>query len=140
MKSQSFFLTSGVWLGFSLGLTGATFAQQNDFRFYGSTTRDVHVRAAVGTTVRVWGSVNFSNHCSPTLATTMTVTQPPAHGSTSVRDRIVKQGSPDFAGECKNHSGQGKLIYYTRTSPGVDHFKFTSSSLVGGVDHNATVD
>jgi hypothetical protein len=128
VKIQSFLLMSRISLAWWLGMTGSTLA------------RDIHVRAAVGKTVRVWGSVNFSNHCSSVLETTITVTQSPAHGSTSVRDEIVKQGSPDFGGECKNQSGQGKVVYYTRTGPGVDHFKYTSSSSIGAVDHNVTVE
>ena len=93
-----------------------------------------------GVCVNRIGTVNFSNHCGSMVETTITVTQSPAHGSTTVRDEIVKQGSPDFRGECKDHSGQGKVVYYTRTSPGVDHFKYTSSSSVGAVDHNVTVE
>ena len=128
MRSRSFFLMSSISVACGVGMTGSILA------------RDLHVHAAVGKTVRVWGSVNFSNHCSSVVETTITVTQSPAHGSTSVRDEVVKQGSPDFRGECKNFSGQGKVVYYTRTRPGVDHFKYTSSSSIGAVDHNVTVD
>jgi hypothetical protein len=128
VRSQSFFLMSGISVGCWVGMAGSALA------------RDLHVHAAVGKTLRVWGSVNFSNHCSSVLETTITVTESPAHGSASVRDEIVKQGSPDFGGECKNHSGRGKVVYYTRTSLGVDHFKYTSSSSSGAVDHNVTVD
>jgi hypothetical protein len=55
-----------------------------------------------------------------------------------MRDEIVKQNSPDF-GSCKGHSGMGQVVYYTRTSPGVDHFKYTSSSSAGAVDHDVTI-
>jgi hypothetical protein len=102
--------------------------------------RDLHAHAALGRTVRVWGSVNFTDHCSTAVETTITVTEAPAHGSVSVRDEIVKQNSPDFGGSCGGLSGRGKVVYYTRTSPGIDHFKYTSSSTVGAVDHNVTID
>jgi hypothetical protein len=128
VRLQGFFLISGILVACWAGMTGSTLA------------RDLHVHAAVGKTVRVWGSVNFSNHCSSVVETTITVTLSPLRGSTSVRDEIVKQTSPDFRGECKNFSGQGKVVYYTRTSPGVDRFKYTSSSSIGAVDHNVTVD
>jgi hypothetical protein len=101
--------------------------------------RDLRAHAAVGRTVRVWGSVNFSEHCSSVVETLITVTQSPAHGSVSIRDEIVKQNSPD-AGSCGGHSGMGKVVYYKRMSPGVDHFKYTSSSTAGAVDHDVTVD
>jgi hypothetical protein len=93
----------------------------------------------MGRTVRIWGSVNFSNHCSSVIETTITVTQSPTLGSVSIRDENVKQNSPDF-GSCKGHTGMGKVVYYTRTSPGVDHFKYTSSSTAGAVDHDVTID
>jgi len=101
--------------------------------------RDLHAQAAVGRTVRVWGSVNLSKDCGSTVETTITVTRSPAHGSVSIRDEIVKQNSPD-SGSCGGHSGMGKVVYYTRMSPGVDHFKYTSSSTAGAVDHDVTVD
>jgi len=69
----------------------------------------------------------------------ITVTQSPAHGSVSIRDEIVKQNSPD-SGSCGGHSGRGKVVYYTRTSAGIDHFKYTSSWTNGAVDHNVTID
>jgi hypothetical protein len=68
VKSQGFFLISGISLACWLGMTGPTLA------------RELHIRAAVGKTVRVWGSVNFSKHCGSVLETTITVTQSPAHG------------------------------------------------------------
>jgi hypothetical protein len=101
--------------------------------------RDLHAHAAVGRTVRVWGSVNFSEHCSSVVETMITVTQSPAYGSVSIRDEIVKQNSPD-SGSCGRQSGMGKVVYYTRTSPGIDHFKYTSSSSAGAVDHDVTID
>jgi hypothetical protein len=94
----------------------------------------------LGRTVRVWGSVNFTDHCSTAVETTITVTEAPAHGSVSIRDEIVKQNSPDFGGSCGGLSGRGKVVYYTRTSSGIDHFKYASSSTVGAVDHNVTID
>lgn len=104
-----------------------------------AASRELHAHAAVGKTVRVWGSVNFGDHCSSVLETTITVTQAPMHGSTSIRDEVVKQNSPDFNGRCKGKSGMGKVVYYTRISPGVDHFKYTSSSSIGAVNHDVTV-
>jgi hypothetical protein len=101
--------------------------------------RDLHAHAPLGRTVRAWGSVNFTHHCSTAIETTITVTQPPAHGSVSIRDEIVKQNSPDF-GSCGGRSGRGKVVYYTRSSAGIDHFKYTSSSTAGAVEHDATID
>jgi len=103
------------------------------------SARDLHAHAPLGRTVRVWGSVNFTHHCSTAIETTITVTQPPAHGSVSIRDEIVKQNSPDF-GSCGGQSGRGKVVYYTRSSAGIDHFKYTSSSTAGAVDHDVTID
>lgn len=102
--------------------------------------RKVHVHAPVGQIVRVWGSVNFGKTCGEALETTIDVTLPPAHGSVSIRAEMVKQNSPDFSGRCKGERGMGKVVYYTRTSPGLDHFKYVSSSRVGAVDHLVTVD
>lgn len=120
-------VVGGIVLLCSIGTVGSIWA------------RDLHAHAAVGGTVRVWGSVNFSDHCSLVIETTITVTQSPAYGSVSIRDETVKQNSPDF-GSCKGHSGMGKVVYYRRTSPGVDHFKYTSSSSAGAVDHDVTID
>jgi hypothetical protein len=128
VKFPSLFLMTGLSFTVWLGNAGS------------SLGRDIHVRVAIGKTVRVWGSVNFSDHCESVLETTIAMTQSPAHGSTSVRDEIVKQSSPDYGGECKNQSGKGKVVYYTRTSHGIDHFRYTSSSSNGAVDHNVTVE
>jgi hypothetical protein len=102
------------------------------------SARELRVHAAVGQSVRVWGDVYFHDHCSVVLETNVTVTQAPAHGTLSIRDEIVKQRRPDF-GPCKDNSGMGKVVYYMRTSPGVDHFKYTSSSGVGAADRDVTV-
>jgi predicted outer membrane lipoprotein len=74
--------------------------------------RDLTAHAPLGRTVRVWGSVNFTHHCSTAIETTITVTEPPAHGSVSIRDEIVKQNSPDF-GSCGGQSSRGEVVYYT---------------------------
>ena len=96
--------------------------------------------AAIGETVRVRGHVNYHG-CGSAIATAIVVNVEPVHGTLSVRDEIVPTIDPDLGkgDRCKGSSGEGKVVYYTRTSPGDDRFAYRSSSLNGEVRVAVTV-
>jgi hypothetical protein len=93
-----------------------------------ASPRDLHVSAAVGETVKVLSEIHHARDCT-LLETVITIDEKPIHGTVSVRDAMVKLTHPDWSLECLNHPGQGKAVYYTRTSPGIDHFKYSSSAV-----------
>jgi hypothetical protein len=97
-------------------------------------------RAQIGETVRLRGHVNY-HPCGYVIATAIVVNVAPGHGTLSVRDEIVQSTDPDLgkADKCQGYSGQGKVVYYTRTSSGEDRFAYTSSSLNGEVHIDVTV-
>jgi len=106
-----------------------------------SAERQLHRVAAVGETIRLRGHVNF-NPCGTTIATTITVVRTPIHGTLATHNETVKAGDPELGtgDRCRGDSGQGKVVYYTRTSPGADQFEYTSSSANGVVKVDVTVD
>jgi hypothetical protein len=97
-------------------------------------------RAQIGETVRLRGHVNY-RPCGYVIATAIVVNAAPSHGTLAVRDEIVQSADPDLGtgDKCQGYSGQGKVVYYTRTSPGEDRFAYTSSSLNGEVHIDVTV-
>jgi hypothetical protein len=102
--------------------------------------RRLERHAAIGQTVRLRGHVNY-HPCDNVIPTTIIIDQPPQHGTLSVRDEIVELGVSEFGGgDCVGHRGQGKAVYYTRTSAGSDQFRYTSSSANGEVHVTAIVD
>jgi hypothetical protein len=122
---------AGVALACSLGAAAVAFAHD--------TERRVERHAAVGETVRVRGHVNFGRGCG-TIPTNITVVQPPRHGTLAVRDETVQGGDPVFGAGCRDLWGNGKAVYYTRTSLGTDTFDYDSSSEHGVVHIFVTVD
>jgi hypothetical protein len=83
--------------------------------------------AEVGQTVRLGGHVNY-RRCGVVIPTTISVITVPGHGTLATRDEVVTSAHPnlgDFA-RCRNFSGLGRVVYYTRTSPGSDKFKYDS--------------
>jgi hypothetical protein len=98
------------------------------------------LHVTIGNTVRIRGHVNYSHHCAEVIATTISVGQTPIHGSLSTRDEAVLSTDPELGtgDKCKGHSGQGKVVYYTRTSPGVDKFDYSSVSANGMVRVSVT--
>jgi hypothetical protein len=97
--------------------------------------------AALGETVRLRGHVNY-HPCGSVIPTTIIVVQPPSHGTLSVRDEVVTSFDPELGtrDRCKGYSGQGRVVYYTRTTLGTDKFQYTSSSSNGEVRVSVTVD
>src|SRR5208282_3715549 len=93
-----------------------------------ASPRDLRVSAAVGQTVKVFAEIHHARHCA-LLETVITIDKKPTHGTVSVQDAMVRLTDPDFSSECLNQAGQGKAVYYTRTSPGIDHFKYSSSAV-----------
>jgi hypothetical protein len=118
-----------------LALAVSTFVLTQDAR----RRRERH--AAIGQTVRLRGHVNY-HPCGSVIPTTISIDQPPQHGTLAVRDEMITSGDPEFGGgdRCQGHSGQGKAVYYTRTSPGSDQLRYTSSSANGEVHVTAVVD
>ena len=97
--------------------------------------------AAVGETVRIRGHVNYHG-CGRAIPTTITVVRAPVHGALEVRDDTVRSVDPDLGtGEkCRDFTGPGKVVYYTRTSSGPDRLEYTSSSENGVVKIDVTID
>ena len=103
--------------------------------------RRIQRHAAPGETVRLDGHVNYRT-CGYVIPTAIIVNVAPTYGTLSVRDEMVTSINPELGrsvDRCKGYSGQGKVVYYTRTSPGVDVFQYTSSSANGDVHVDATV-
>jgi hypothetical protein len=96
--------------------------------------------AGLGETVKLRGHVNY-RPCGNVIATAIVVNVAPTHGALAVRDEIVRSIDPDLGNgdKCKGNSGQGKVVYYTRTSLGEDRFRYTSSSMNGDVRIDVTV-
>jgi hypothetical protein len=103
--------------------------------------RRVERHAAIGQTIRLRGHVNY-HPCGSVIPTTIIIDQPPQHGTLSIRDEMIKSDDPVFgSGDgCQGHSGQGKAVYYTRTSAGSDQLRYTSSSANGELHVTAVVD
>jgi predicted ribosomally synthesized peptide with SipW-like signal peptide len=106
-----------------------------------SAEKQIHRHAAVGDTIRIRGHVNY-RHCGDVIATTITVVQTPAHGALDIRDEMVKSTDPELGRDdkCRGYSGEGKAVYYTRTSAGSDKFQYTSSSANDVVRIDGAVD
>lgn len=128
-------LIGSIALACSLAVAVVAFAQQRE------AERRIHRHAEVGETVRLGGHVNY-HLCSFVIPTTITVIQSPRHGMLSTRDEVVKSGEPELGrgDKCPGSSGEGKVLYYTRTSPGVDKFVYDSSSDNGVVHVDVTLD
>jgi hypothetical protein len=103
--------------------------------------RQLERHAAIGETVRLRGHANY-HPCGSVIPTDIIVVQPPSHGTLSVREEIVTSFDPELGtrDRCKGFSGQGKAVYYTRTTSGTDKFKYTSSSANGEVRVSVTID
>jgi hypothetical protein len=128
-------LIGSIALACSLVVAVAAFAQQRE------AERRIHRHAEVGETVRLGGHVNY-HLCSFVIPTTITVVQSPSHGMLSTRDEVVKSAEPELGrgDKCRGSSGEGKAVYYTRTSRGVDKFEYDSLSDNGVVHVDVTVD
>ena len=103
--------------------------------------RRIERHADVGQTVRLRGHVNY-HLCGTVIPTTIIVIQAPSHGTLAIRDEILKSGSPELGhgDKCQGYSGNGRVVYYTRTSLGPDKFRYNSSSDNGVVHVDVTVD
>jgi hypothetical protein len=103
--------------------------------------RQLERHVAVGESVRLRGHVNY-HPCGSVIPTDIIVVQPPSHGTLSVRDEVVTSTDPELGtrDRCKGYSGQGKVVYYTRTGSGTDKFRYSSSSSNGEVRVSVTVD
>jgi hypothetical protein len=118
-----------------LALATAASAQERE------AERSVSTRAAVGQTVKIRGHVNYSNHCTEVIPTSISVVRPPQFGSLEIRDEVVRSGDPELGhgSKCAGSSGQGKIVTYTRKAPGTDVFAYDSVSMNGVVHVHATV-
>jgi hypothetical protein len=101
----------------------------------------IQSHAAMGATVRVRGHVNFEHNCAEAIPTTISVVQAPQHGTLDVRDEDVRATDPDLGhgSKCAGVRGAGKVVYYTRASPGADSFAYDSVSGNGVVHIHVTV-
>jgi hypothetical protein len=126
--------TSGVALACSLAIATSALAQER-------AERHIQRHAAIGQTVKLSGHVNYYP-CGTAIPTTIRVVQAPIHGTLAIRAEIVKSTDPVLGrgGKCRGDSGPGRVVYYTRTSPGSDKFKYDSSSANGVVHVEVTVD
>jgi len=97
--------------------------------------KHIQSHAAVGQTVRVRGHVNYDQHCSAVIPTTISIVQAPQHGTLDVRDENVRSTDPELGhgSKCAGVQGSGKGVYYTRTSQGADSFAYDSVSENGVV-------
>jgi hypothetical protein len=95
--------------------------------------REIQAHASVGETIRLWGHLNFSGNCQTVAPTNVRVVRAPQHGTLSLGDEEVTLTNPELGAnrECKGATGMGKVVYYTRTSEGVDVFAYDSVSLNG---------
>jgi hypothetical protein len=127
-------LVGGIALPCFLAVAVVAFAQHE-------AGRRIQRYADVGETVRLEGHVNY-HRCGVVIPTTITVVQAPTHGAITTRDEIVKSTHPELGrgDKCQGSSGKGKVVYYTRTSPGVDKFRYDSLSDNGVVRVDVTVD
>jgi len=128
-----------VVLACSLAVTASTLAQER-------AERQIQRHAAMGQTVKLGGHVNYDRRrgygrCDIVIPTTITVVQAPSHGTLAIRDEIVKSAEPELGrgDKCRGSSGLGRVVYYTRRSPGSDTFKYDSSSANGVVHVDVTV-
>jgi len=103
--------------------------------------RSVSTHAAVGQTIRIRGHVNYTHHCTEVIPTSISVVHPPQFGSLDIRDEAVRSGDPELGhgSKCAGSSGQGKVVYYTRSAPGTDAFAYDSVSTNGVVHVHANV-
>ena len=123
-----------------LAVTASTLAQER-------AERQIQRHAAMGQTVKLGGHVNYDRRrpygrCDIVIPTTIMVVQAPSHGTLAIRDEMVKSADPELGrgDKCRGSSGVGRVVYYTRTSPGSDAFKYDSSSANGVVHVHVTVD
>jgi hypothetical protein len=100
----------------------------------------VERHAQIGQTVRLGGHVNYQTHCSGVTETNIIVIRGPSHGTLAIQDEIVTSERPELGVRCAGHSGMGRVVYYTRTSAGLDKFRYDSSSIAGVVHVEVTVD
>jgi hypothetical protein len=117
------------------GLANLAFAQQR------MAEKRIQSHAGMGQRVRIWGHVNFDHNCSEVIPTSISVVQAPQHGTLDVRDEDVRLNDPDLGhgSKCADVRGAGKVVYYTRTSPGADPFAYDSLSGNGVVHLHVTV-
>jgi hypothetical protein len=115
-------------------LTSSAFGQRE-------AVRTVQSHASVGQTIRLRGHVNYSHNCTEVIPTTISVVQAPQHGALMIRDEVVRSTDPELGhgSKCAGASGTGKVVYYTRATPGADVFSYDSLSLNGVVHVHATV-
>jgi hypothetical protein len=103
--------------------------------------RQIRAHARMGETIRLRGHVNYVRNCAEVVATTISVAQPPQHGTLDVRDEVVRSTNPELGtgSKCAGAHGMGKVVYYTRTSPGADAFAYDSISTSGVVHLHVAV-
>jgi hypothetical protein len=120
----------------SLSVVAAASAQSQH-----EAERHIRRHAEVGETVRLRGHVNY-HLCDTVIPTTIVVVNAPSHGTLAVHDEIVKSTNPELGrgDKCQGNSGMGRVVYYTRTTPGTDVFRYDSTSDNGVVHIDVTVD
>ena len=101
--------------------------------------RKIERHANIGQTVRLGGHVNYGPHCSGVTQTTIIVIRQPNHGTLAVKDEMVTSENPELGARCAGQSGLGRVVYYIRTSSGLDKFRYDSSFPSGVVHMDVTV-
>jgi hypothetical protein len=97
--------------------------------------RRISTHAAVGQTIRIHGHVNYAHNCGDVVPTAISVVQAPRYGALETRDEVVRSTDPELGhgSKCAGASGMGKVVYYTRRSPGTDALDYDSVSTNGVV-------
>src|SRR5580700_11185385 len=92
-----------------------------------SRARDLHINAAVGRQVRVFGHVRFARDCQPGTIPDMTIVDAPKLGKLATKTETVTLTSPDFGTCPAGIAGPGTVVYYTAEASG-DRFHYRMSS------------
>jgi hypothetical protein len=93
-----------------------------------SEGRDLHITAAIGQQVRVFGHVRFADDCEPGAIPEMAIVTPPELGELYSKVEPVTLTSPDFGTCPPGLTAPGKVVYYTAQKSGHDSFHYRMSS------------
>jgi hypothetical protein len=90
--------------------------------------RDLHITAAIGQQVRVFGHVRFADDCGPGDVPDMAVIEAPQLGRVSTAVEDVTLTARDFGSCPSGLSAPGRVVYYTADKTGHDSFRYQMSS------------
>jgi hypothetical protein len=133
MIAQSIRSCVGSLIAFLALTTGATGQHEAEHR--------ISTHAAVGQTIRIRGHVNYGYNCGDVVPTAISIVHAPRFGALETHDEVVRSTDPELGhgSKCAGASGMGKVVYYTRKSPGIDVLDYDSVSTNGVVHIHVTV-